>query len=206
MNWLSILTEPHPLDQLISQIQKNRDLLEHLTLRLAIFFGDYVGCDDPSFPKFHATGNFRRIHQRMRLTNTEFDNFNLLLKGILSKKYGFKTADVETVCKVLDEFQTKVVYQRRVPAASVTGFPPLPSQAAKTAKKTTAKKTTAKKTTAKKTTAKKTTAKKTTAKKTTAKKTTAKKTTAKKTTAKKTTAKKTTAKKTAKKTTAKKTA
>jgi len=178
----------------------NKDLLHELTIRLVAFFGQLLGCNDPTFPKFHKTANFRRLHHRMMLTDAEFQEFNGVVLTVLNSA-GFSNADVGLVGVVLNGFQSKIVFSKRVPAASVTGFPPIPSVTSMTTAKTTAKKTTATKTTAK--TAAKTTAKKT-ATKTTAKKT-ATKTTAKKT-ATKTTAKKTATKTTAKKTTAKKTA
>jgi len=179
---------------------KNRDLTEDLINRLIAFFGQLLQCTSKDFPAFHKTGNFRRIHHRMRLTVNEFNLFNAAVLAAL-KDSKFSTSDIGDVGVVLNSFSSEIVFQKRVPKPSVTGFPPIPSLAKPSKShvvKTTAKKTTVKKTTAKKTKShKKTTAKKT-HKKTTAKKTkTHKKTAAKKTkTHKKTTAKKTTAKKT----------
>jgi len=135
----------------------NIDFLKLLDHRFVAFFGALMGCNAPGFPVFEQSGNFRRIHQRMHLNITEFDVF-VIDAGVVLKNVGFDQSDISTVAKIIGLFKSRVVYTKRIPAASITGFPPVPSAAvAKTTAKTTTKKTTVKKTKSHhKTTAKKT--------------------------------------------------
>jgi hypothetical protein len=146
---------------------ENRDLLHQLTVRLVAFFGELIGCNERDFPSFKKTANFRRLHHRMMISESHFNNFNAAVATAM-KNAGVSQSDTNKVATVLAGFKDQVVFSKRVPHASLTGFPPVPSNPAKTtSKKTTSKKTTSKKTSTKKTSTKKTSTKKTSSKKST---------------------------------------
>jgi len=108
----------------------NRDLLHQLTVRLVAFFGELLGCDDSNFPAFHKSANFRRIHHRMQLSAAQFSSFNAAVATAM-KTAGVSQADVNSfTLNSLNPFRSKIVFQKRVPYDSITGFPPRPSAAA----------------------------------------------------------------------------
>jgi len=100
----------------------NRDLMAGLTKRLVAFFGGLTGCTmDPHFPKFKKTANFRRLHQRMGISNSDFDMFNSIVLSVMQGA-GVTQADLTTMKSLLETLRPKIVKGKRSvappPAAS----------------------------------------------------------------------------------------
>jgi len=113
--------------------EKNRDLAAGLNHRLIAFFGGLLGCTlDPHFPVFKKTANFRRLHQRMGITNAQFDEFNGVLISVCQSA-GVAQADLTTMTAILETFRTRVVKQKRPQPGANSPAAPAGSGAAKSA-------------------------------------------------------------------------
>jgi len=91
---------------------KNKDLLGSLNDRFVAFFGEIYGCTQPDFPRFYRTGNLRRMHQRMMLTDAQFNEFQAALGNVLTG-LGVASTDVTTATTALEPFRSKIVRNRR---------------------------------------------------------------------------------------------
>jgi len=88
---------------------------------LVAFFGNALGCNDPTFPKYSGP-DMQPLHQPLMITLPDFNTFNdifITQLGLL----GVDSGDQTTIRSVLDSFQSQIVYSAPAPTNGTSPSP-----------------------------------------------------------------------------------